>query len=49
MGAESEGNAKPMFIWSKRSGQRGRVRFMWWPLALSLVVSVVLTLAINAR
>jgi hypothetical protein len=38
-----------MFVWHKRSGQRGRVRFMWWPLVLSLVVSVILTIAINAR
>jgi hypothetical protein len=38
-----------MFIWTKRSGQRSRVRFLWWPLVLSLLLSVVLTLLLNAR
>ena len=36
-----------MFVWTKRSGQRGKTRFYWWPLLLSLVLSVLLTLAIN--
>ncbi len=43
------GNVGPMFVWSKRSGRRGRVRFYWWPLVLSLVVSVLLTIVLNAR
>ena len=37
-----------MIVWTKRSGQRGKTRFLWWPLLLSLVVSVVLTLLLNA-
>ena len=28
-----------MFIWSKRSGQRSSVRFLWWPLILSIVLT----------
>lgn len=36
-----------MFVWTKRSGQRDKTRFYWWPLLLSLVLSVLLTLAIN--
>jgi hypothetical protein len=31
-----------MFIWTKRSGRRGRVRFLWWPLVLSIVVTIAL-------
>ena len=38
-----------MFIWQKRSGDRARVRFLWWPLVLSLVLSVLLTIVLNAR
>ena len=38
-----------MFLWYKRSGRRSRVRFLWWPLVLSLVLSVLLTIALNAR
>ena len=37
-----------MFVFSKRSGQKGRVRFYWWPLVLSLVLSIVLTILLNA-
>jgi hypothetical protein len=36
-----------MFVFSKGSGRRGRVRFYWWPLVLSIVISVLITLAIN--
>ena len=36
-----------MFVWTKRSGQPGRSRFQWWPLVLSVVVSIVLTIALN--
>ncbi len=38
-----------MFVWYKRSGQRSRVRFYWWPLVLSLVLSVLLMIVINSR
>ena len=38
-----------MFVWTKRSGQPGKARFYWWPLVLGLVLSVLLTLALNAR
>lgn len=38
-----------MFFWSKRSGEPSRVRFLWWPLILSVVISVVLTIALNSR
>lgn len=38
-----------MFIWQKRTGQRSRVRFLWWPLVLSLALSVLLTVLLNAR
>ena len=37
-----------MFVFTKRSGQRGRTRFYWWPLLLSLLLSVLLTLVINS-
>jgi hypothetical protein len=37
-----------MFVWSKRSGEKSRVRFYWWPLVLSLALSVVLTVVVNA-
>ena len=38
-----------MFVYRKRSGRPGRVKFYWWPLLLSLAVSVVLTLLLNSR
>ena len=37
-----------MFVFTKRSGQSGKTRFYWWPLLLSLVLSVLLTLIVNA-
>ena len=37
-----------MFVWTKRSGRPAKMRFSWWPLLLSLVLSVVLTLLLNA-
>lgn len=37
-----------MFGWTRRSGQPGRGRFLWWPLVLSIVVSIVLTVVLNA-
>jgi hypothetical protein len=37
-----------MFVWTKGSGRPSRVRFLWWPLLLSLVVSIVLTVLLNA-
>ena len=36
-----------MFVWYKRSRGRSRVRFYWWPLVLSLILSVVLTIILN--
>ncbi len=36
-----------MFVWTKGPGRPSRVRFYWWPLVLSLVVSAVLTLALR--
>ena len=33
--------------WSKRSGERPRMRVLWWPLVLSLAVSVVVTVLLN--
>ncbi len=39
----------PMFVYRKRSGRPGQSKFYWWPLLLSLLVSVLVTLAINAR
>jgi len=41
------GNPGVMMWWSKRSGERPRVRVLWWPLALSLAVSVGLTVLLN--
>ena len=37
-----------MFVWYKRSGEKARTRFYWWPLLVGLVLSVVLTLLLNA-
>jgi hypothetical protein len=37
-----------MFVWTKRSGRPGRAHFYWWPLLLSLVLSVLLTWVLNA-
>ena len=41
------GHIDPMFVFTKQSGRRGRVRFMWWPLLISLALSVVLTVLLN--
>ena len=41
------GHAEGMFVWTKRSGRPGRVRFYWWPLVLSIVLSVLLTIILN--
>jgi hypothetical protein len=37
-----------MFVWYKRSGERARTKFYWWPLLAGLVVSILITLALNA-
>ena len=37
-----------MFVWTKRSGRPAKTRFYWWPLLLSLVASIVLTVVVNA-
>jgi hypothetical protein len=35
-----------MFLWSR--GPRGpRVRFLWWPLLLSIAVSILITWLLN--
>ena len=36
-----------MFIWTKRNGGPGRGRFLWWPLVLSLVVTVLLNMLLR--
>lgn len=36
-----------MFVWQKRSGERSRVKFYWWPLVVSLALSVLLTVLLN--
>ena len=33
-----------MFVFTKRSGERGRFRFLWWPLLLSLAVTILLNI-----
>lgn len=37
-----------MFVWTKRSGRPGKTRIYLWPLLLSLALSVVLTVLLNA-
>jgi hypothetical protein len=41
------GSPEGMMIWSKRSGRPAKVRFIWWPLVLSLAVSIGVTLLLN--
>jgi hypothetical protein len=36
-----------VIFWSKRNGERARVRFVWWPLVVSLAVSIGLTVLLN--
>lgn len=48
LGRRRPGNPPAMFVWTKRSGERGRTRFYWWPLLLSLLLSVLLTIVVNA-
>lgn len=36
-----------MVVFSKRSGRRVRVRILWWPLVISVVLSVLLTLTLR--
>ena len=36
-----------MFVFSKRSGRPGRVRFYWWPLIISIALSLLLTLTMR--
>jgi len=38
-----------MFVWTKRSGRPDKGRFYLWPLLASLVLSVLVTLVLNAR
>lgn len=37
-----------MFVWTKRLGRPARARFYLWPLVVSLLLSIVLTIVINA-
>jgi hypothetical protein len=41
------GNPGVMMWWSKRSGERPRVRVLWWPLVLSVALSVGVTVLLN--
>lgn len=41
------GKPDSMIFWSKRSGRPGKVRFLWWPLILSLALSIGVTLLLN--
>jgi hypothetical protein len=36
-----------MFVFTKGPGRPGRVRFYWWPIVLSIVVSLLLTFALR--
>ena len=45
---DGPGSLLGMFVFTKRSGQRGKTRFSWWPLLLSLLLSVLLTVIISA-
>jgi hypothetical protein len=36
-----------MMWWSKRSGEGPRGRVLWWPLVLSLALSVGVTVLLN--
>ncbi len=47
MSEASHGYPGVMFVWTKRSGRPARFRFYWWPLVLSLVLSLLLTLALS--
>lgn len=47
--ASGAGNSHAMFVYRKRSGRPGKASFYWWPLVLSLVISVLLTLLLAAR
>ena len=48
LAAGPDGDMNGMFVFTKRSGERGRMRFMWWPLLISIALSVVLTIVLNA-
>ena len=41
------GYGRRMFIFTKRSGQRGRFRIIWWPLLLSIGLTIVLNLLLR--
>jgi hypothetical protein len=36
-----------MFTYTKRTGERARFRIVWWPLLLSIGLSIALTLALR--
>jgi hypothetical protein len=37
-----------MFIFTKRSGEPGRARFLWWPLLLSVAITILLNVVLRA-
>ena len=37
-----------MFVWSRGPGEKSRFRFYWWPLLLSIGISVIVTLLLNS-
>lgn len=41
------GKTPGMFVWTKRSGRPATTRFYLWPLVVSLLLSVILTVLIN--
>ncbi len=36
-----------MFVWNKRQGEPARMRVYLWPLLVSLLLSVILTVLVN--
>jgi hypothetical protein len=36
-----------MFTWTKQGGERPRFRFFWWPLVLSIALTIALNLLIR--
>jgi hypothetical protein len=36
-----------MFVWTKRSGRPAKTRIYLWPLVVSLLLSVILTILVN--
>lgn len=36
-----------MFIFTKSSGRRGRIRFLWWPLVASIALTILLNIVLR--